>query len=323
MRLHQIPTRRSFLRQTGAAAIASALVGLPIATGKKRIALDVAKVEYQLYRNATARLHYAGMTFLLDPMLSAKGELPSFAGIAPNPTVELPAPVHDIVADIDAVIVSHLHEDHFDDAAAKILSKDIPLITPRNRAPISPRDPAKTVSHSQRLKDYGFTDVREIDDEDSNSTTFRGVTLTQTWALHGEGKVGELMGGVNGIVLSAPGMPTIYWAGDTILDVVEMDHILSLYKPDIVIAHTGGPVVEALSPEILLMDAAQGAELVEMVSRYNKNAFVIAVHMEALDHCFSSRKDFMAAVAKVDSDIQRRVFAPADGDVINFDWPPA
>lgn len=321
MNLYSSPTRRSFLQHTGAAAVASALVGLPAELNGANRVRNLATVEYQFYRNATAKLHYAGLTFLLDPMLSAKGELPSFAGIAPNPTVELPVPVAEIIADIDAVIVSHLHEDHFDDAAAAVLAKDIPLITPRNRAPINPRDPSKTVSHGQRLRDYGFTDVREIADGDSNSIVFKGVTLTQTWARHGQGKVGELMGGVNGIVLSAPNLPTVYWAGDTILDTSEVDQILATYRPDIVIAHTGGPVVEALSPEILLMDAAQGSDLVTMVNRYNENAFVIAVHMEALDHCFSSRRDLMAKVAEHHPEIQTRVFAPADGDLISIDWP--
>ncbi|MEM7689036.1 MAG: MBL fold metallo-hydrolase [Pseudomonadota bacterium] len=321
MRLNSSPTRRSFLQQTGAAAVASALVGLPAEIGGANPVRNLAKVDYQFYRNATAKLHYAGLTFLLDPMLSSKGQLPSFAGIAPNPTVGLPASVEEIIADIDAVIVSHMHEDHFDDAAASALAKGTPLITPRNQAPISPRDPAKTASHRERLKNYGFTNVREIADDSGNSTTFQGVTLTQTWALHGRGKVGELMGGVNGIVLSAPDMPTIYWAGDTVLDTSEVDQILATYKPDIVIAHTGGPILEALSPQILLMDASQASAFVEMVNRHNDNAFVIAVHMEALDHCFSSRKDLMAKIAEDHLKNKRRVFAPADGDLISIDWP--
>lgn len=318
MSLNSTSTRRSFLQQTGAVAAASALAGLPLDKGSAGERPDVAKVEYQFYRNATAELRYAGLTFLLDPMLSAKGELPSFAGIAPNPTVELPAPVEDIVADIDAVIVSHMHEDHFDEAAAAILAKDVPLITPRNRAPISPRDPAKTVSHSQRLKDYGFTDVREIASGGGHSMTFEGVMITQTWALHGQGEVGTLMGGVNGIVLSAPDNPTIYWAGDTILNPVQVEPILAEFQPDIVIAHTGGPIVEALSPEILLMDATQGVAFVELVKRYNSNASVIAVHMEALDHCFSSREDLMSALASKNTDLRRGVFVPANGEMITF-----
>ncbi|GIT86617.1 hypothetical protein ROBYS_16330 [Roseobacter sp. OBYS 0001] len=45
---------------------------------------------YYFYRNATAKLNYAGTTFLLHPMLSSKGALPSFAGIeATHCTIDL------------------------------------------------------------------------------------------------------------------------------------------------------------------------------------------------------------------------------------------
>ncbi|MEM7643627.1 MAG: MBL fold metallo-hydrolase [Pseudomonadota bacterium] len=81
------------------------------------------KVDYHFMRNATARLTYGGKTFLLDPTLSAKGALPSFAGIAPNPTAELPIPAEEIVNGIDIVIISHLHGDHFDGAAAALWTR--------------------------------------------------------------------------------------------------------------------------------------------------------------------------------------------------------
>lgn len=275
-----------------------------------------AEVTYKFYRNATAKLRYAGLTLLLDPMLSKKGELPSFAGIAPNPTVNLPVSVDEITKGVDAVIVSHMHEDHFDDAAAAIIDNNIPIITPRNHAPVSLSDPSVTISHKQSLIDYGFTDVREMDADGSNSITFQGVTLTQVWALHGKGHVGELMGGVNGIIFSAPGMPTIYWAGDTILNVAEVEPILATYKPDIVIAHTGGPVVEALSPEILLMDAVEGVEFAKLASRYNPEVQIIAIHMEALDHCFSTRAHLQREFEKLGTSFQERLIIPQDGDQI-------
>lgn len=96
-----------------------------MSTGNSRAA-----VKYEFIRNATARLHYAGRVFLLDPMLSIKGAFRPFAGIAPNPVVDLPTAVDDVVEGIDAVVVSHLHPDHVDDAAVRILSTDLPVYTP-------------------------------------------------------------------------------------------------------------------------------------------------------------------------------------------------
>ncbi|MEM9809454.1 MAG: MBL fold metallo-hydrolase [Cyanobacteria bacterium P01_D01_bin.56] len=81
-------------------------------------------ISYDFFRNVTAKLTYSGQTLLLDPMLSKKGALPSFAGIVANPTIDLPVEVESILEGVDAVLVSHMHVDHFDAAAAEQLAKD-------------------------------------------------------------------------------------------------------------------------------------------------------------------------------------------------------
>ena len=89
-------------------------------------------------RNATLKIRYAGKTFLIDPMLSKKGELPAFGppelplfpasnNMNKNPLVDLPIPVEDILAGVDAVIVTHLHMDHWDPAAIKLINKQLPI----------------------------------------------------------------------------------------------------------------------------------------------------------------------------------------------------
>lgn len=87
----------------------------------------------QQIRNATLVVKYAGKTFLIDPMLAEKGAYPPFPN-APrqdqnNPLVELPTSVDNIIKDIDAVIVTHLHYDHWDEAAKEVLPKDIKLFS--------------------------------------------------------------------------------------------------------------------------------------------------------------------------------------------------
>lgn len=77
-------------------------------------------------RNATQLIEYAGKKFLIDPMLSAKGAWAGFAGTARselrNPLVELPFSIETIV-DVDAVIVTHTHQDHWDEAAIAAIPK--------------------------------------------------------------------------------------------------------------------------------------------------------------------------------------------------------
>lgn len=277
---------------------------------------------YHFIRNATARLVYNGATFLLDPMLSDTGALPSFAGIAPNPTVPLPVPVGEIVSGIDVVIVSHMHGDHFDPAAAEVLDKSLPLLTPRNAAPPNPRDATETVSFKTSLEAMGFADVREIGSDTADHLVFGGVTIHQVFARHGKGVVGDLMGGVNGLVFQAEGQPTIYWAGDTILDDSgQVEAVLKRFKPDVVIAHTGGPVVEVLSPEILLMDATQATDFFELAVRENPEVQLVAIHMDALDHCFSTRADLSAALEDAPTEVRTRVTIPQDGERVSLGAP--
>ena len=277
---------------------------------------------YHFIRNATARLEYGGKTFLLDPMLSDKGQLPSFAGIAPNPTVDLPIPAQDIVANIDVVIVSHLHGDHFDDAAAGLLDKSILMLTPRNGASPNPREGAPEVPFKDSLNAKGFTNVGEIGSPSADHITVDGITIHQVFARHGKGIVGDVMGGVNGLVFEAAGEPTIYWAGDTILDEGgDVEAVLKRFKPDIVIAHTGGPVVKVISPEILLMDAAQAVTFFELAARENAAVQIIAIHMDALDHCFSTRADLVAALEGQPDDLKDCVIIPEDGEVVQLRKP--
>lgn len=72
-------------------------------------------------RNATLIVEYADNRFLIDPMLGEKGSFPSFPN-APrddqnNPLVELPMPTDEIMSNVDAIFLTHLHLDHFDEAA--------------------------------------------------------------------------------------------------------------------------------------------------------------------------------------------------------------
>lgn len=72
-------------------------------------------MKIQLIRNATLKISMAGITLLTDPVLLPRHGIDSFAGIERNPTVDLPFPAAEVIKDIDMVLVSHLHRDHFDD----------------------------------------------------------------------------------------------------------------------------------------------------------------------------------------------------------------
>lgn len=222
-------------------------------------------MKLQLIRNATLRMTYAGHTFLIDPYFAPKHSLPSYTGHSPNPLVELPIAIDEIMQGVEMVVVSHLHTDHFDKLAQESLAKDTPVFC--------------QPGNERTIRDNGFTEVTPI----ATSVVWETITIQRTTGQHGSSKaVLAAMGDVSGFVFAAANEPTIYWAGDTIWYEVIRDNI-DRWQPDIVVTHSGGAVWG--DNERIIMDAEQTIALCQ----YAPEAMVIATHMEALDHCFVSR----------------------------------
>lgn len=251
-------------------------------------------------------------------MLSAKGDLPSFAGRAPNPTVDLPVSAKEIVDDIDGVIVGHLHPDHFNAAAVALLDKNLAIVTPNNSAPVDPRDPLNTLqSFKEQLNEYGFENVTTLSSE--RVIEFMGVRLTQEFGQHGFGDTVPLMGGVNGIIFQATEAPTIYWTSDSVLDQEgQVLEILERYRPDVVIAHTGGAMIPGLSDKPILMNSEQAVRFFAAADAANPEVQTIAVHMNALDHCFTTREILRNADSEMSDGLRQRIFIPEDGELVKL-----
>ncbi|MFA5906150.1 MAG: MBL fold metallo-hydrolase [Desulfobacula sp.] len=250
-------------------------------------------MKIQLIRNATLKISMAGITLLTDPVLLPRHGIESFAGIEKNPTVELPFPVEDVIKNIDMVLVSHLHRDHFDDGAKKMLPMDIPIL-------------CRKVNESA-LKENGFLNVTPIE----TKMTWQNIEITPTPGRHaGNEKWETILGRVSGFVFRAPGEPVVYWAGDTIL-YDEIKTILTSVKPDIIITHSGGAELGDSGP--IVMDARQTVEMCKLCPE----AVVIAVHMEALDHCKVSRQA-LRHHARINGILNHRLRIPENGETLNF-----
>ncbi|NLU90438.1 MBL fold metallo-hydrolase [Chitinophaga sp. Ak27] len=221
----------------------------------------------QLIRNATLVIHYAGKKILVDPMFAPKSGLRSIAGKVKSPTVALPLPIADIIRGTDLVLVTHTHADHFDAAASEALDKSLPLIN-------QPADEAY-------FQNAQFTNAITAYD----TLTWEGITIQRTGGEHGSGEVLQKMGTVNGFVLSAAGKPTIYIAGDTIW-IPEIAGYLHTFQPDYVVINSGGAVMPGYEDTPILMEESQTMELI----KGSGHAKIIAVHMEAIDHCRTTRE---------------------------------
>jgi L-ascorbate metabolism protein UlaG (beta-lactamase superfamily) len=250
-------------------------------------------MQLRLIRNATLRLEYAGVSLLIDPMLGVVGSVRALGGVAVrNPTVELPCPVTEVLEGIDGVIVSHVHPDHFDDAAFGLLRRNLPILC--QSADVG------------TLNDAGFTDVVPIVD----SITWNGLRLTATAGTHGTGAVAEKMGEVTGFVLRAEDEPTVYFAGDTVLYPPVLD-VIDTTKPDVIVVHSGGA---AIGDTLIIMDPADTVE----VGLRAPDATVVAIHFEAIALCSATRAEMRAAAD--DADIPAaRLLIPTDGETITID----
>jgi L-ascorbate metabolism protein UlaG (beta-lactamase superfamily) len=116
------------------------------------------------------------------------------------------------------------------------------------------------------------------------------------------------LGPVSGFVVSAPGEPTLYVAGDTVW-CDEVAAAIATHAPDVVVVNAGAATfVRAGS---VTMDAAD----VIAVAGAAPGARIVPVHMEAINHCVETRAQLAAAVAEAGLD--GRVTVLADGSSLD------
>jgi L-ascorbate metabolism protein UlaG (beta-lactamase superfamily) len=187
---------------------------------------------------------------------------------------------------VDALVVTHLHRDHFDDTAAALLPKDVPVFA-------QPED-------EERLRGHGFADVRPV----AGELEWEGVRIVRTPARHGTGRIGELMAPASGFVLAAPGEPVLYLAGDTIW-CDEVVAALDAHRPDAVVVNAGAARFLEGDPIVMTEDD------VIAVARHAPDARVVVVHLEAINHCPLTRADLHQRLH--DEGLTDRVTVPEDG----------
>ena len=261
------------------------------------------KVDLQQVRNATVKITYGDTTFLIDPMLAKKGAYPGFENTyrsnLRNPLVDLPESPDKVISGVDAVIVTHTHLDHWDDAAQKALPKDIPLFTQHE-------------DDAQLIRSQGFKNVRVLTDE----AEFGGVKITKTGGQHGTDEMyavpalAKPLGEAMGVVFQAPGYKTLYLAGDTIWR-KEVDQAIEKYHPEVIVLNAGKAKMTGFEGAIIM-----GEEDVLRAAQTAKGAKIVAVHMDAVNHMSLSREELRNYVKK--QGIESRVDIPEDGAALEY-----
>ena len=251
-------------------------------------------------RNATIIVSYNDKRFLIDPWLMPKDFMPGFEGAMNSevrqPRVDLPISIDKIV-DIDAVILTHFHPDHFDEFAVNALDKNIPFFV-------------QNETDFNIIKKFGFNDVRIISE---SGTDFEGITLYKTQCQHGRREVVKPMCekigmpyDAMGIVFKSDKEKTLYVAGDTIW-CDEVRTSIDKFNPEIIVINACGATVLVGEGERLIMDIAD----VKAISNYAKNSTIIASHMDTVSHLTVTRKDIKSLKLN-------NVVVPDDNEILEF-----
>lgn len=241
----------------------------------------------RLIRNATLSVELAGRRLLVDPMLDSPGARPPVENTLParrNPLVPLPLPAEELVAEADAVLVTHLHQDHFDATAARLIADRLPVLC-------QPGD-------AETLAARGVTRATEVGDV----ARLGELRIHRTAGRHGVGALADELGPVCGFVV-ADGDHSLYVAGDTIW-CDEVRDAMERHRPDAVVVNAAG--ARFVGSERLVMDVD---DVLALCAAFPET-LVIAVHLEAINHCFVTRAQLRDATCGA------RVAIPDDGEIV-------
>jgi len=232
--------------------------------------------------NATVLLRVGAFTVLTDPNFLHRGDHVHLgyglhATRLTDPAIEL-----DALPPLDFVLLSHLHEDHFDREVARRLSRQVPIVT--------------TARAARALRRMGFSRARSLETWESLHLEKEGVVLrvTATPAQHGPPLVHRLLPPVMGSVLDfrdgrGERLWRVYVSGDT-LPVEALADIPKRFPDiDLALLHLGGTSVLGI---IVTMTGAQGVEAMRMIDARES----VPIHFDDYSVFTSGLDDFKRAV---------------------------
>jgi L-ascorbate metabolism protein UlaG (beta-lactamase superfamily) len=241
-------------------------------------------------RHATSILTVDNKVILIDPMFSEKGVLPPVI-LSPNkqknPLTNLPISVEELIKNIDYLLITHLHFDHFDKKAIEILPKNIPVICSKY--------------DFKKLTGLGFSSVHFIE----NDSDIDGINISCFPAVHGKGLLKPLMGEGSSYLLIHKGFK-IFLTGDCLWTELLKNRIVAI-KPDVIIANAGAARFKIGKPITMSIN-----DILEMAKLLNESKIVV-VHLDALNHC-SQNRDF----CKEQSLNHDNIYFPNDGERVNL-----
>jgi L-ascorbate metabolism protein UlaG (beta-lactamase superfamily) len=237
----------------------------------------------QFVGTATTLLRLGPFTLLTDPNFLHQGQRAYLGkGLFSKRLTEPALGPHELPA-LDAIVLSHLHGDHFDRVARRELDRSLPVLT--------------TPAAADRLRDWGFANATALQpwDEQVLESADARLRIASAPGEHAPRLLRGLMPPVMGSVLELSDVRApqdrplrIYLTGDTLYRPA-LREVAERYGPlDAMVIHLGGTRALGI---LVTMDADQGADLVELLSP----RLTVPVHYDDYSVFRSPLSDFEAA----------------------------
>jgi len=256
-------------------------------------------MKIQHIRNACMIIHYNEHRILVDPCLNPKGSLPPYTLFRKrpqlNPIVDLPPNSESALSQITCGLITHCrygHFDHLDKSGIRLLvQKQVPVYC--NHLD----DPYLRQRH-----------INTIPLKINQRNEFLTGSITSFPTVHGYGLIGKFMGHGAGYFIKLSGDKTIYISGDTVMTQT-IRHVLNDLRPHISILNAGTAALDFGRP--ILMTINEQLDFIRTAP-----GKVIAVHLDAFNHCLTTRDILRDAVSK--EGLSDKVIIPADGELMEF-----
>jgi L-ascorbate metabolism protein UlaG (beta-lactamase superfamily) len=227
---------------------------------------------------ATTVLRLGPFTILTDPNFVHRGQWIYLGyGLSSRRRTE-PALQPGDLPPLDAVLLSHLHADHFDRVAKASLDRELPVLT--------------TPHAAGRLERAGFSATVPLSHWSSHELV-RGddrLRVTSTPGTHGPGVMGRLLPPVMGSVVELEEAGTVtmrLWITGDVIFQPELAAVRERWPDlDAMVIHLGGTRVFGV---LVTMDGPQGMNLVEMI----RPGLTIPVHYDDYGVFKSPLSDFL------------------------------
>lgn len=255
---------------------------------------------------ATVLLRYAGFTILTDPNFLHQGDHVHLGyGLRSQRTTNPAIEIEQLPA-LDFLVLSHLHDDHFDRVAEAKLDKKLPIITTEHAA--------------TKLKKKGFTAPQGVKTWETFPVT-KGdakVNITAMPGRHGPGILAAALPPVMGSMLEfqtkqGKNVFRLYITGDTLI-YEDLNEIPKRYPDiDLALLHLGGTKAFGI---LVTMDAKQGVQAIQIIAP----KIAIPIHYNDYTVFKSPLEDFMAAVKA--AGLEDKVRYLSHGETYRFNVSP-